>query len=97
MTTTNGKSGTVRIYVGGLLTKVGHLLSRSGTLRVFGVVVMLAGAAKIVGLAKEMVVAARFGAGPALDAYLFVFNILSTPASMWFSTISAVLVPQLIT
>ncbi|WP_294307987.1 lipid II flippase MurJ [uncultured Sphingomonas sp.] len=79
-----------------MLTRVGHLLFRSTTLRVFGMVVMLAGAAKVVGLVKEMAVAARFGTGPALDAYLFIFNILSTPASMWFSTISAVLVPQLI-
>lgn len=79
-----------------MLTKARRLLTRSITLRTFGVVIVLAGIAKISGLLKEMVVAARFGAGAPLDAYLFLFNILSTPASMWFSTISAVLIPHLI-
>jgi peptidoglycan biosynthesis protein MviN/MurJ (putative lipid II flippase) len=79
-----------------MLVRVRHLLTRSVTLRTFGVVVALAGLAKVAGLVKEMAVASSFGTGAALDAYLFVFNILSAPASMWFSTISAVLVPHLI-
>lgn len=80
-----------------MLATAKHLLTRSITLRTFGVVILLAGLAKVAGLLKEMVVAARFGTGAALDAYLFLFNILSTPASMWFSTISAILIPHLIT
>lgn len=80
-----------------VLSRARRLLTQSITLRTFGVVILLAGTAKMAGLLKEIVVAARFGTGAALDAYLFLFNILSTPASMWFSTISAILIPHLIT
>lgn len=57
---------------------------------------IFAGGAKIIGLAKEMAVASTFGIGPAIDAYLFLFNILSTPVSIWYGTIFATLVPALI-
>jgi peptidoglycan biosynthesis protein MviN/MurJ (putative lipid II flippase) len=72
------------------------LLTRPGTIRTFAVVMIFAGGAKIVGLFKEMAVAANFGIGPSIDAYLFLFNILSTPISIWYGTIFATLVPYLI-
>lgn len=56
----------------------------------------LAGIAKLAGLAKELAVAAEFGVGPQIDAYLFVFNLLSAPTSIWFGAIFATLVPFLI-
>ncbi|QYO63572.1 murein biosynthesis integral membrane protein MurJ [Leptolyngbya sp. 7M] len=62
----------------------------------FGLVVVLAGIAKLAGLAKELAVAAEFGVGPRIDAYVFVFNLLSTPTSIWFGAIFATLTPLLI-
>lgn len=73
-----------------------NLLVRSVTLRTFGVVIALAGGAKMVGLVKEAAVAAKFGIGPLIDAYIFLFNMLSTPVSIWFGTIFSTLVPHLI-
>src|SRR5262245_34273636 len=49
--------------------------------------------AKIVAAGKEIVVAWRFGTGPIVDAYLFVFNIVSIPAVVWFSMLSVVFIP----
>jgi peptidoglycan biosynthesis protein MviN/MurJ (putative lipid II flippase) len=57
---------------------------------------VFAAGAKIVGLAKEMAVAAKFGIGPPIDAYLFLLNILSTPVSIWYGAIFATAVPVLI-
>ncbi|MBC6983391.1 lipid II flippase MurJ [Caulobacter sp. 17J80-11] len=56
----------------------------------------LAGIARVVGAAKEIVVAARYGTGPEADAYVFLFNLLSWPAGVWASVATAVLVPLLI-
>ncbi len=79
-----------------MFTGVRSLLIRSVTLRTFGVVMVLAGGAKIIGLLKEVAVAAKFGISPSIDAYIFLFNILSTPVSIWFGTIFSTLVPYLI-
>lgn len=43
--------------------------------------------------AKEMVVAWRYGISAEVDAYLFVFNIVTWPVSVWFSVLTVVLVP----
>lgn len=51
--------------------------------------------AKVAAAAKEMVVAWRFGTGPVVDAYLFVFNIIGVPIAIWYSVISVVLIPLL--
>ena len=56
----------------------------------------LAGLAKIVGAAKEVVVAAHYGTGPAVDAYTLLFNLLSWPAGVWASVAAAVLIPLLV-
>lgn len=48
---------------------------------------------RLVGAGREMAIAARYGAGEAVDAYLFVFNLLSWPFAVWFSVLSVVLVP----
>ena len=79
-----------------VLTVLRQVMTRPGTLRTFGLVMVLAGGAKLAGLAKEVVVAAEFGTGPSIDAYIFLFNILSTPISIWFGAIFATLVPYLI-
>ncbi len=51
--------------------------------------------AKLAAAAKEMVVAWRYGTGEIVDAYLFVFNIVSVPIAVWYSVLSAVLIPLL--
>ena len=51
--------------------------------------------AKLVAAAKEMVVAWRYGTGAIVDAYLFVFDIVSVPVAVWYSVLSAVLIPLL--
>ena len=48
---------------------------------------------KLAGAAKEMAVAYRYGVGAEVDAYLFVFNLISWPVGVWFSVLTVVLVP----
>lgn len=48
---------------------------------------------KLAGAAKEMAIAYRYGVSPEVDAYLFVFNLVSWPVSVWFSVLTVVLVP----
>ena len=48
---------------------------------------------KFLGAVKEMAVAYRYGVGPELDAYLFVFNIMSWAVSIWFTVVGVVIVP----
>lgn len=48
---------------------------------------------KLAGAAKEMVVAFRYGVSEEVDAYLFVFNLVSWPVGVWFSVLTVVLVP----
>ena len=43
--------------------------------------------------AKEMVMAFRYGVSAEVDAYLFVFNLVSWPVGVWFSVLTVVLVP----
>ena len=43
--------------------------------------------------AKEMAIAYRYGVSAEVDAYLFVFNLVSWPVSVWFSLLTVVLVP----
>ena len=51
--------------------------------------------AKSVGAVKEMAVAWRYGIGETVDAFIFVFSLLSLPVSVWFGAIFATLVPLL--
>ena len=43
--------------------------------------------------AREMAIAYRYGVSADVDAYLFVFNLVSWPIAVWFSVLSIVLVP----
>ena len=49
--------------------------------------------AKVAAAAKEMVVAWRYGTGPIVDAYLFVFNTVGIPIVVWYSVLNVVLIP----
>lgn len=49
--------------------------------------------AKLAGAAKEMTIAWRYGVSAKVDAYVFVFNLVSWPVSIWFSVLTVVLVP----
>jgi peptidoglycan biosynthesis protein MviN/MurJ (putative lipid II flippase) len=49
--------------------------------------------AKIFGALKEVAVAARYGTNPAIDAYVYVFNLLSWPLTVWTSALGVVLIP----
>lgn len=49
--------------------------------------------AKLAGAAKEMTIAWRYGVSATVDAYVFVFNLVSWPVSIWFSVLTVVLVP----
>lgn len=48
---------------------------------------------KLAGAAKEMAIAYRYGVSVEVDAYLFVFNLVNWPVSIWFSVLTVVLVP----
>lgn len=49
--------------------------------------------AKAFSVFREIAVAARYGTGPAVDAYLYVFNLLSWPLTIWTSTLGTILIP----
>ena len=48
---------------------------------------------KLMSAAKEMVVAYRYGLAAEVDAYHFVYNLISWPIGIWCSVLTAVLVP----
>lgn len=50
---------------------------------------------KLAGAAKEMALAWRYGISETIDAYVFVFNIIFLPVSIWLSILTVVLVPML--
>jgi putative peptidoglycan lipid II flippase len=43
--------------------------------------------------AREMAIAYRYGISDEVDAYLFLFNLVSWPVGVWFSILTVVLVP----
>jgi len=43
--------------------------------------------------AKEVAIAYRYGVSAEVDAYLFIFNLVSWPVSVWFSVLTVVLIP----
>lgn len=48
---------------------------------------------KLASAAKEMAIAYRYGVSEEVDAYLFVFNLVTWPVGIWFSVLTIVLVP----
>lgn len=48
---------------------------------------------KLAGAAKEMAIAWRYGVSPTVDAYVFVYNLVNWPVSVWFSILTVVLLP----
>lgn len=48
---------------------------------------------KLMGAGKEMAVAYRYGVTAEVDAYQFLYNLLSWPLGIWCSVLTAVLVP----
>ena len=48
---------------------------------------------KLAGAAKEMAIAWRYGVSETVDAYVFVFNLINLPVSVWFSVLTVVLAP----
>ncbi|HEX5818285.1 MAG TPA: lipid II flippase MurJ [Gemmatimonadales bacterium] len=49
---------------------------------------------KVAGAAKEMAVAWRYGVSPEIDAYLFVFNLVSWPVAVWAGVLAVTLIPM---
>ena len=48
---------------------------------------------KLAGAAKEMAIAWRYGVSATVDAYVFVFNLVNWPVSIWASILTVVLLP----
>lgn len=48
---------------------------------------------KLVGAAKEMAIAWHYGVSETVDAYVFIFNLIGWPISVWFSILTVVLLP----
>lgn len=48
---------------------------------------------KLAGAAKEMTIAWRYGVSATVDAYVFVFNLVNWPVSVWFNILTLVLLP----
>lgn len=51
---------------------------------------------KLAGAAKEMTIAWRYGVSNTVDAYVFIFNLLNWPITVWFGILTVVLVPLVI-
>ena len=45
---------------------------------------------KLAGAAKEMTIAYRYGVSDQVDAYLFIYNLISWPVGVWFSILTIV-------
>ena len=50
---------------------------------------------KLAGAGKEIIIAWRYGVSSTVDAYVFTLNFVSLPIGIWFSILSAVLIPLL--
>lgn len=48
---------------------------------------------KLAGAAKEMAIAWRYGVSPTVDAYVFIYNLVNWPVSVWFGILKVVLLP----
>lgn len=48
---------------------------------------------KIIGAAKEIAIAYRYGVSIDVDAYLYVSNLIVWPINLWFSVLTVVLIP----
>ena len=48
---------------------------------------------KLAGAVKEMTIAWRYGVSATVDAYVFIFNLVNWPVSVWFSILTVVLLP----
>lgn len=48
---------------------------------------------KFAGATKEVTIAWRYGVGEIVDGYVFVFNLVNWPISIWLSVLTVVLVP----
>lgn len=48
---------------------------------------------KLAGAAKEMTIAWRYGISATVDAYVFIFNLVNWPVSIWASILTVVLLP----
>lgn len=57
------------------------------------VVAAFALAAKLIAAVKEMAIAWRYGVSEVVDAYLFVFNVLLLPVTVWFGVLTVVYIP----
>lgn len=64
------------------------LIMRAGVL--LAVYVLLGALARA---ARDIIIAYRFGVSVEVDAYLFVFNLVNWPISVWLSVVTVVLVP----
>jgi putative peptidoglycan lipid II flippase len=51
---------------------------------------------KLAGAAKEMTIAWRYGVSDTVDAYVFIFNLLNWPITVWLAILTVVLVPLVI-
>lgn len=51
---------------------------------------------KLAGAGKEMAIAWRYGVSETVDAYAFVFNLMTWPISVWFNVLTIVLVPAVV-
>lgn len=51
---------------------------------------------RLAGAAKEMAIAWRYGISETVDAYVFVFNLISWPITVWFSILTVVLIPLVV-
>lgn len=52
---------------------------------------------KLAGAFKETAVAWKYGVSEVVDTYLYLFNLINWPVSVWFSVLTVVLVPTMTT
>ena len=65
----------------------------SSIVRGMGWLILYIVVGRIVAAVREIAIAARYGTGEIVDAYLFVFNLVTWPAAVWFGILSVVMIP----
>ena len=67
-----------------------HIPSHHAIARGMAWVTLFVFLGKLVGAAKEMTIAYRYGISDQVDAYLFIYNLIIWPVGVWFSILTVV-------
>ncbi|MDA0149397.1 lipid II flippase MurJ [Vibrio sp. LaRot3] len=62
----------------------------------FVIMVFILGVSKVLSAFKDIIIAKEFGISPDVDLYYYMFNVVNTPVSIFFTIITMTLIPTLV-